>query len=615
MLRREILWQFPMAMVCLAVTTAFGEATASKPTGRAVLAPPELSAEDQTFLIGLVRRTLQEQVAGRQPSEATQPPATLGFLRCPAVVTLRRGGLALTVGQSAGGEDVVEGCRIATREAVAHLPEGRKLTEDLLSQIAVQIELLGPLEELSVNLKSRSNLAWEYVAGLDGVAIRIDDRSSLMTAGQSLAYGLSPGETIDLVVGRLALTEAQVKERASRSVCMRFRTLHFWQANPQAPVVELHRGCRVIRKEEVTARKVDEAIRQIAGYLRQRCRSDDRCAYAYYPWSDQFEEDGPTIAQAGAAWSLACHGAWAGDEASLTTSRRIIKGLCRNLSDVGPSRSEGARSAAESAATRPAYLRCPDQVDRLGASAMLLLAACEMPPSREYRPLRDRLSAGILTRQMPTGLIEANFATTQRGAPQDTDPGQALWAMARTYRVDRSPAILTFVRNAYDHYQKQFSVKPTFAVIPWQACAFAEIALAAPERRYIDYVFGMVDRLEPYQLTDRNCAEPLMRGGIDTLGQGVAGVSTGIYLAAVADALGLARRVGDKTRVDRYERMLRSGTRFMLQLEFRQEECYYVRSRADTVGGVRTTPWDHTLSIDNCQHALFALIKARRMIM
>jgi hypothetical protein len=242
---------------------------------------------------------------------------------------------------------------------------------------------------------------------------------------------------------------------------------------------------------------------------------------------------------------------------------------------------------------------------------MLLLAAAEIAPPDPYRDLRHRLTAAIITRQLPTGMMQTNFATTHRAAPQETDPGEAMLALARAYVLDRSPPALSVVENAYDHYQKQFGVQPLTDMVPWQACAYVQIARVTQNPRYVDYVFGMLDWLERFQLTPENCGSPLMYGGIDPLGYGVAGITTALHMSAVADGLSLARQVKDRGRTERYGRMLRSGTRFVLQLQFRAEECYYVRSRLDAIGGVRATPWDHTLTIENCQEALIALMKAR----
>ena len=91
-------------------------------------------------------------------------------------------------------------------------------------------------------------------------------------------------------------------------------------------------------------------------------------------------------------------------------------------------------------------------------------------------------------------------------------------------------------------------------------------------------------------------------------------MATAGYLEGFADALALARWVGDTKRAARYETVVRDAARFVMQLQVRPEEAYYIRSPQDAVGGIRTTPSLNLLRIDHCQHALVGLIKARQVL-
>ena len=95
---------------------------------------------------------------------------------------------------------------------------------------------------------------------------------------------------------------------------------------------------------------------------------------------------------------------------------------------------------------------------------------------------------------------------------------------------------------------------------------------------------------------------------------GRVGVSTAVYLEGFTDALALARQRGDRRRSTRYEAVVRAAARYVLQLMVRPEECYYIGTPKDAVGGIRTTLTNHRLRIDHVQHALFALIKSREVL-
>ncbi len=570
---------------------------------RHVAPPPRLSSADQACLIRFIRGTIDAVVAGRTPDRLTDVPAGLAALRCPVFVTLRRGGYVVGLGQSSGQDNVADACRAAAVSALKSGGHEAGLTAPMLKRLAVEVELLGPVTPVPRGLVNPERLAWECAPGMDGLAIRLDDREAVMLPSQIVATGGAATKALETLQRRLGTSKAELQRRAGRAVCLRFRTLHFWQAEPGQPVVELHRGCAPVRPEAVTAKHLDQAAGQIARYLQARQGPDGSFRDAYLPWADQQPSDiSPPMIQAGAAWALAVCGESSRDAAAMAAAARTVRELSSRLVPL------------DATAYGPAYVRSPRQADRLGATAMLLLAAAELRPVETCRPLRRRLAGAILTRQRPTGMMQTNFAATQTAAPQDVDAGQAMLALTRCVLLDRDEPARSALGSAFDHYQKVFEIKPTLVMMPWLAGAYAQLAAAGGHRRFADEVFRMIDWLEPCQLSAADCPWPVMHGGVEVDGNGLPDITTALHMSAVADALVLARRLGDKDRVSRYERMLRSGMRFVLQLQFRPEECYYVRSRFETVGGVRTAPWDHTLTVENAQLALLSLVKARRAL-
>jgi len=600
----------------LAPVDAADTADSRPDPARRAAAPPQLSSADQAYLIRWVRETLAAAVAGRRPTEPRDVPPAIVKLKCPAVVTLRSGGRVLALGRGEGQPNVAASCRQAVLNA---LDEPRTpLDRHILKRLRVEVELLGPAEQLPVGRSDPTELIRRYQPGLHGVAARAGDRNALIRPSQIIASGLSVDQAVAFVTDQLGLPEDQPRDPKGQPVYLRFRTLHFWQPRPDGPVTELRRGCRLVAADEVTADGLDQAIRRIARHLRDQQRADGSFAKAYLPWADRREGSAPVIAQAGGAWALAAYGNSAQDAAATTAARRTVDALAKQLVPLDRRASQpgtrGAITPGNALEITAAYLKSPRQADRLGATAILLLAAAEIRPVATYRGLRQRLAAAVLARQLPTGMMQTNFVTTRSAAPQDTDPGQALLAVARSHALDRNPTALPALANAFGHYRKQFAVQPTVAMVPWLARAYAQVGSADLEGRYAKFVFRMIDWLAERQLTPADCPWPLMHGGIDPLGYRLAGVSTALHMTAVADALALARRVGDRDRAARYQGVLRSGTRFVLQLQFRPEECYYPRSRLDTIGGVRTTPWNHALTIENAQHALIALIQARQVL-
>jgi hypothetical protein len=140
------------------------------------------------------------------------------------------------------------------------------------------------------------------------------------------------------------------------------------------------------------------------------------------------------------------------------------------------------------------------------------------------------------------------------------------------------------------------------------------MALQSKREDFARFVLEMSDWLAGTQLNEHNCPWPEMWGGFAPYTPGRAGVSTASYLEGFIDALRLARQLGDAERARRYEQAIAAAVRFVIQLQVRPEETYFIRSPQDAVGGIRTTPSHNHLRIDHCQHALMALCKARDVL-
>jgi len=93
-----------------------------------------------------------------------------------------------------------------------------------------------------------------------------------------------------------------------------------------------------------------------------------------------------------------------------------------------------------------------------------------------------------------------------------------------------------------------------------------------------------------------------------------AGITTAVYLEGCVDAARTAETLGDRQRAERYREAARKAARFVIQLQFRPQECFYVQSPKEVVGGVRNSPADPTLRIDHSQHALAALLRTAGLL-
>jgi hypothetical protein len=199
-------------------------------------------------------------------------------------------------------------------------------------------------------------------------------------------------------------------------------------------------------------------------------------------------------------------------------------------------------------------------------------------------------------------------------ATQEAYPGQALLALARVYDNQPQQHIMGAFDLALAYYRELFGSSPSPTFAGWHVQAYAKMAAHSKRDDFAEFAFTMADALVAGQLNPSNCHWPDKWGAIAPYHPAAVGAPTAACLAGLCDALLLARRVGDKPRAQAYEEAVRLGVRFLMQIEFKPEEAYFVRSLQDTVGGVRASLIDSTLRIDYCGHTLVALTRAREVL-
>ena len=301
------------------------------------------------------------------------------------------------------------------------------------------------------------------------------------------------------------------------------------------------------------------------------------------------------------AWALARHARAYGQSASAAAADLAIQRLARRVVDLREDE-------------RAAYVAGLEGRHKLGVTALTALAMFDCPQPDKYRDVRRKLVNGIYWLQVDSGMFITAFPPVRRLSSQYYFPGEALLVIARDYEQQPAQPAIDAFNAAFEYYRRFFHEDPTPPFAAWHMQAFARMAAPTKRRDYADFVFEMTDWLVDKQHDQANCPWPELYGGVEAYVQSRVGIATASYLEGFTDALGLARRVGDRPRAQRYERAVRLAARFVMQLQFRPAEAYYVSSLQDTVAGIRTSPSNNLLRIDHCQHALLALMKTRQVL-
>lgn len=541
---------------------------------------------------------MRDAFLARDRYEPEYVPTALSEAKHEAVLRVRHDGFLLTT-TYAGPDSVALSVRDAAGSAGTELRKVEEATPAWLSGLTLEIEVVGEAMPIAFDgdWTAPGALDAHIEPGVHGLAL----------AGSTIQHRFCPTEvfTSDVMLSD-ALRVIAEKTHADpnqlkNTRLFRFRTQHWVQSGSDGAIVALTRGMTPVPPSAVSQRGLDDAIGRIAEYMAYRQRDDGSFSYQFEPGRDRYTDDDNLVRQAGAIVAMCVDAAWSGRSASLAAADAALESHLRNVRDVP--RAEGA-----------SFIATPDGQHRLGVTALITLALAEHPQPEKYAEIRRRLIKGMLSLQRPSGMFVTAFPPALEIDAQDYYPGEALLALARQHALEPTGEVLDAFDRAIDFYRQYFRHRPTPAFVTWQVQAYARMADHTKRDDYVAYVFELTDWLAYKQLNRSNCPWPDLWGGIAGYAERSAGVSTASYLEAFADALRLARVVGDEPRVKRYEELARSAARFVLQLQFRPEEAYFVRSPRDAVGGIRTAPALNLMRIDHCQHALIALIKSRQTL-
>ena len=254
---------------------------------------------------------------------------------------------------------------------------------------------------------------------------------------------------------------------------------------------------------------------------------------------------------------------------------------------------------------------------KLGAAALAALCILESPACSELATELRMLMAGIDSlADRALGFRTFFFPPERDGQNWNFYSGEALlfWAEAARRGVEHAPSVercgAAFERCRERHYRAR---NPAF--VPWHTQACASLFAQTGRREFADFVFEINDWLLPMQQWDGLSAD--LRGRFYDPQRPEFGpphsASTGAYLEGLADALRLARTLGDGTRVAAYERAVARGLRSLRQLQFRgPHDTFYISKRDRVMGALRTEAYDNAIRVDSAGHALAAAVKLLR---
>lgn len=551
--------------------------------------PPAIGHEDRRFLSRAVRRTVEQYLADRSHYASPYMPTSLSGAECRFVVTLRHKGRQVGIG-SAGPGPIVQTAIEATLAAVSAVEQNGVIDGDSVGTLLIEMEAAGAEQVIECSDDWLRSNAIDRVLepGLDGLVLAFGVSAKRVSPGELTVKNLPPSGAVKHMM-------AGARHAPRNPTLSRFRSMHWYQAGHDGKVVTLRRGMTLVKPGDVSKASIEAAIDSLGAYLKYRQRPAGLFAYEYEPATESYSDVDNYVHQAGAAWALA--------EYAVRTDIETY----RRAAELGI-RVHAARVRELAGIDGASFVSSPDSRDSLGLTAYVLMTLNSPLLKNQYAEARDRLTAGILWLQNESGEFIAAFPPTRHPTMFKTYPGVVLAALFRQYVQKPSKPILEAFNIAVTYYTESFFQRPRLRLAAGLLKPIAEMAAYSNRKDLAEPAYRLADWLIEHQLTADNCQWAELHGGVRQDDSLIPDITTAICLNGWIEASRAARRFGDHQRAAIYDAAAERAVRFVLQLQVREAEMYYLRTDRDAVGGVRTSPADSRLSIYNVQVALMALM-------
>lgn len=608
-----------------------------------------ISYPDLVLLVKTARRAFKEKATKGTELPARYRPPAIEKVRGIVHVVLRRDGAVLAEAESpempvldaalAAGTRLAEEARRLAGVSREEQKPGVVLREvdlrDGCDSLGLEFELLG--ERVPIDFRYRENGTWSeallhaFEPAVEGIGVEFRGRRGWTRPSEIISKGFSADLALQAAEAAIELRHAD-KLRFEREIkYFSFAAHHLWQSAAHELPVVLWRGDSLVPADSLNAAVLDAAINRIGEYLAYRQNSTGWFSHEYLPAEDRYADGNAAIVQLTALQGLASYAAWQGDKDWLAKARL---GIRRNAEYLQPLAAGKVRDDGQvELVGQGLALSFPGHEDQLEITARLLIAMTllgveSLDPTTQPARAAATTQPALTGKQQVEGLREGLLAVqNEEGRLAISLPEQpaaasgggraAGWALAALCGLPDArgdPRIERAAGRGLLYYMKDDDtlVQPQAAAA--LARAFTLAYVLTNDARASDLVFEILDRLAALQVTPASCPWPDLHGAINVRELGVVGADTAVYLAALADGVFLADRIGDKARAARYREAVRAAARFIMQLEVREAGCYYIRSPRDALGGIRAAAWDHRIRVDRCAEAVMALIRVREVL-
>jgi hypothetical protein len=209
-----------------------------------------------------------------------------------------------------------------------------------------------------------------------------------------------------------------------------------------------------------------------------------------------------------------------------------------------------------------------------------------------------------LHNQQDDGSYKTDFLS-KKNSGVDYFPGEAMLCLMKLYYHTKNKQYLDSVDKAFPFYRAYWRKHKKSAFVPWHTQTYLLLYQETKNKEVADFAFEMNDWLiNKYQIVESRYADEI--GGAPKNGPKI---SMSAYMEGIADAYQLAVMADDEFHMKKYLDSAGKGTRFLCQIQFTQNNTFFLKNPPKAIGGFMFSLRDTNIRCDNTQHSMLALMK------
>jgi hypothetical protein len=345
----------------------------------------------------------------------------------------------------------------------------------------------------------------------------------------------------------------------------------------------------IVPVENVTREDLVKSVDRAFNWYMKNQLEDGRYMYTYFPNKDDEPNDDWGLRNLNGIWVLA-------EIAKDRNNPEMIKSVKRAI-DVFRG------SLVEKDGIKYVDWKKHRPVSSIAGTAFLLGAMGELYEP-EYDTDMKMMADAIISLQEENGKLRTDFYRPLRDIDQMFYPGETLLILMRYYKLKKYKPALEAVEKAFPFYREFWNDRKNQdgPFVPWQARAYHEAWEVTKKQEYANFVFTLTDWLiKRYKPLGREAGHG-RAGAFDTQF-----ASTAVYSEGMAQAYDLALALDDKERIETYGRVLKGNLGYLLGLQFKKDDVYWIKRPGKAIGATGMRPDWNELRLDATYHAISAI--------